>query len=151
MEITTYNLHGGSFPPSLGLLQTQVYSALVRSRRCYEIKQASVRGESAFLTFSAASLACDSRRPCGHANLNLASQRLPLGLSPEFNSSQMAPGRPPKMGRFGYLRHISLPILCDTAIDDPNCASAASFDTIFEDFGYSSGLPILPQNLCQNH
>src|SRR5271165_4801105 len=38
MEITTYNLHGGSFRPSLGFMRTQVYSGLVRSRRCYEIK-----------------------------------------------------------------------------------------------------------------
>ena len=32
-----YNFHDGCFRPSLGLLQTQAYSALVRSRRCYEI------------------------------------------------------------------------------------------------------------------
>jgi hypothetical protein len=37
MEITAYNLHRGSFRPSLGLLQTQAYSDIVRSRRCYEI------------------------------------------------------------------------------------------------------------------
>jgi putative transposase len=48
MEITTYNLHGGSFRPSLGLLQNQAYSALVRSRRCYEITQALAGGGSAF-------------------------------------------------------------------------------------------------------
>src|ERR1700724_3721725 len=35
MEITAYNLHGGSFRPSLGLRRTQVYSVLVGSRRCY--------------------------------------------------------------------------------------------------------------------
>src|SRR5271157_4374301 len=40
MEITAYNLHDGSFRPSLGLLQAQAYSALVWSRRCYEIKRA---------------------------------------------------------------------------------------------------------------
>src|SRR5258708_37209129 len=33
MEITAYNLHGGSFRPSLGLRRTQVYSVLVGSRR----------------------------------------------------------------------------------------------------------------------
>jgi hypothetical protein len=42
MEITTYNLHGGSFPPSLGFMRTQDYSVLVGSRRCYEIKVAVV-------------------------------------------------------------------------------------------------------------
>jgi hypothetical protein len=49
MEITAYNLHGGSFRPSLGLLQTQAYSDIVRSRRCYEITPTLVGGGSAFL------------------------------------------------------------------------------------------------------
>ena len=31
------NFHDDCFRPSLGLLQTQAYSALVKSRRCYEI------------------------------------------------------------------------------------------------------------------
>jgi hypothetical protein len=39
MEITAQNLHHGSFPPSLGPLQNQTYSALAKSSRCYEIKQ----------------------------------------------------------------------------------------------------------------
>ena len=38
VKITAYNFHDGSFRPSLGLLQTQAYSALVRSRRCHEIR-----------------------------------------------------------------------------------------------------------------
>jgi hypothetical protein len=39
MKITAHNLHHGSFLPSLDPLQHQAYSALVRSSRCYEIKQ----------------------------------------------------------------------------------------------------------------
>jgi hypothetical protein len=46
MEITAYNLHGGSFRPSLGFMRTQVYSALVGSRRCYEITRAAASGGS---------------------------------------------------------------------------------------------------------
>ena len=38
MKITAYNLHCGSFRSESRSSINQVYSALVRSRRCYEIK-----------------------------------------------------------------------------------------------------------------